>query len=308
MTLKTSLQKVKSLLKKKLEYLVSSRPTAVNLSDAANKLTEIVINSAATAKEANQVFQAYLEAVEIMLQDDIASNKAIGSYGSSFIHNQKYFKKLSVLTHCNTGSLATAGYGTALGAIGSLHADRVLESAYSTETRPFNQNYFRLVPSGARLAKSRLMAFELVHEKIPATLIADYVVALMKAGRVGAERVSANGLLPEANDDFGNATFFSIISQLNGICTDKVKTHKGSRQKQLQKAVFNAFYTKNGQEMEIHKMRLRFATKILTHDINIHIEEMSDEAHAFAKKHTDKQAKQNLIRDAVVKRKKAQDS
>ncbi|GJT50193.1 hypothetical protein Tco_0976350 [Tanacetum coccineum] len=52
-------------------------------------------------------------------------------------------------------------------------------------------------------------------------------------------------------------------------------------------------------------MRLRFATKILTHDINIHIEKMSDEAHAFAKKHTDKQAKQNLIRDAVVKRKKS---
>ena len=76
----------------------------------------------------------------------------------------------------------------------------------------------------------------------------------------------------------------------------------------VEKAVFNAFYTRNGQEMEIHKMRLRFSTKILTHDINIHREKMSDKAHAFAKKHTDKQVKQNLIRDAVVKRKKAQDS
>ncbi|KAL8189088.1 hypothetical protein R6Q57_029349 [Mikania cordata] len=176
-----------SFLKKKLEYLVSSRPTAVNLSDAATKLTEIVMNSAATATDAKQVFHAYIEAAEIMLEDDVASNKAIGSYGSSFIQNQKKdLKKLSVLTHCNTGSLATAGYGTALGVIRALHADGVLESAYCTETRPFNQG-------------SRLTAFELVHEKIPATLITDSAAAaLMKTGRVhavvvGADRVAANG-------------------------------------------------------------------------------------------------------------------
>ncbi|KAK9071189.1 hypothetical protein SSX86_009757 [Deinandra increscens subsp. villosa] len=176
-----------SFLEKKLEYLVSSRPTAVNLSDAATKLTEIVMNSAETATEANQVFQAYIDAAEIMLEDDVASNKAIGSYGSSLIQNQKKdLKKLSVLTHCNTGSLATAGYGTALGVIRALHADGVLESAYCTETRPFNQG-------------SRLTAFELVHDKIPATLIADSAAAaLMKTGRVhavivGADRVAANG-------------------------------------------------------------------------------------------------------------------
>ncbi|XP_071698005.1 methylthioribose-1-phosphate isomerase [Rutidosis leptorrhynchoides] len=176
-----------SFLKNKLDYLVSSRPTAVNLSDAATKLTEIVMNSAATANDASQVFQAYIEAAEIMLEDDVASNKAIGSNGSSFIQNQrKDLPKLSVLTHCNTGSLATAGYGTALGVIRALHADGVLESAYCTETRPFNQG-------------SRLTAFELVHDKIPATLIADSAAAaLMKAGRVhavivGADRVAANG-------------------------------------------------------------------------------------------------------------------
>lgn len=176
-----------SFLINKLEYLVSSRPTAVNLSDAATKLIEIVMKSATTATDANQVFQAYIKAAEIMLEDDVASNKAIGSYGSSFIQNQrKDFEKLSVLTHCNTGSLATAGYGTALGVIRALHADGVLERAYCTETRPFNQG-------------SRLTAFELVHDKIPATLIADSAAAaLMKAGRVhavivGADRVAANG-------------------------------------------------------------------------------------------------------------------
>ncbi|CAI0397379.1 unnamed protein product [Linum tenue] len=128
-----------------------------------------------------------------MLEEDVASNKAIGSYGAQFIQNYlKGCKSFSVLTHCNTGrllsfsTLATAGYGTALGVIRALHSGGVLERAFCTETRPFNQG-------------SRLTAFELVHEKIPATLIADSAAAaLMKEGRVsavivGADRVAANG-------------------------------------------------------------------------------------------------------------------
>ncbi|KAI9192017.1 hypothetical protein LWI28_016990 [Acer negundo] len=176
-----------SFLGNKLEYLVSSRPTAVNLSDAATKLKEIITKAVATASEPNTVFQAYIEAAEIMLEDDVASNKAIGSYGAKFLQHQlKHTQRLSVLTHCNTGSLATAGYGTALGVIRALHTEGVLERAFCTETRPFNQG-------------SRLTAFELVHDKIPATLIADSAAAaLMKDGRVGAvivgaDRVAANG-------------------------------------------------------------------------------------------------------------------
>ncbi|XVF48873.1 hypothetical protein PTKIN_Ptkin03bG0223100 [Pterospermum kingtungense] len=173
----------------KLDYLVSSRPTAVNLSDAAIKLKEIISKAASTATVPGSVFQAYVEAAEIMLDDDVATNKAIGSHGASFLrHQQKNSNRFSVLTHCNTGSLATAGYGTALGVIRALHAEGVLERAYCTETRPFNQG-------------SRLTAFELVHEKIPATLIADSAAAaLMKEGRVsavivGADRVASNGTL-----------------------------------------------------------------------------------------------------------------
>ncbi|KAJ7979228.1 Methylthioribose-1-phosphate isomerase [Quillaja saponaria] len=175
-----------SFLKKKLEYLVSSRPTAVNLADASTKLKEVILKTAATTSEASNVFQAYIEAAEIMLTDDVASNKAIGSYGAGFLLNQKKSLKLSVLTHCNTGSLATAGYGTALGVIRALHTGGDLERAYCTETRPFNQG-------------SRLTAFELVHDNIPATLIVDSAVgALMKARRVdavvvGADRVASNG-------------------------------------------------------------------------------------------------------------------
>ncbi|CAN1171057.1 Methylthioribose-1-phosphate isomerase [Linum perenne] len=176
-----------SFLSAKLEYLVSSRPTAVNLSDAATKLKDVIGKAVAGASEASNVFQAYVEAAEAMLEEDVASNKAIGSYGAQFIQNRLNGRTgFSVLTHCNTGSLATAGYGTALGVIRALHSGGVLERAYCTETRPFNQG-------------SRLTAFELVHEKIPATLIADSAAAaLMKEGRVnavivGADRVAANG-------------------------------------------------------------------------------------------------------------------
>ncbi|CAA3011878.1 methylthioribose-1-phosphate isomerase [Olea europaea subsp. europaea] len=176
-----------SFLSNKLEYLISSRPTAVNLSDAATKLKDIIQKAASNASEAQTVFQAYIKAAEVMLEDDVASNKAIGSYGARFLQKQHNdSEKLSILTHCNTGSLATAGYGTALGVIRALHADGVLGRAFCTETRPFNQG-------------SRLTAFELVHDNIPATLIADSAAAaLMKTGKVnavivGADRVAANG-------------------------------------------------------------------------------------------------------------------
>ncbi|CAN6451445.1 unnamed protein product [Victoria cruziana] len=176
-----------SYLIEKLEYLVSSRPTAVNLSDAATKLKNVVSVAADRSEKAEYVFQAYTEAAEIMLIDDVADNKAIGSHGACFLRDRlKNSKKVSILTHCNTGSLATAGHGTALGVIRTLHAEGILEKAFCTETRPFNQG-------------SRLTAFELVYDKIPATLIADSAAsALMKEGRVdavivGADRIAANG-------------------------------------------------------------------------------------------------------------------
>ncbi|KAH0453128.1 hypothetical protein IEQ34_017452 [Dendrobium chrysotoxum] len=196
-----------SFLVKKLEYLVSSRPTAVNLSDAATKLQNLVLKTAETAAEAKFVIQSfywsfvialelanklfiiltYIDAAENMLTDDVNTNKAIGFHGANDIQsNLNDSKRISILTHCNTGSLATAGYGTALGVIRALHANGTLETAFCTETRPFNQG-------------SRLTAFELVHDKIPATLIADSAAAsLMKAGRVGAvivgaDRIAANG-------------------------------------------------------------------------------------------------------------------
>uniref|UniRef100_A0A0D9V0G1 Methylthioribose-1-phosphate isomerase n=1 Tax=Leersia perrieri TaxID=77586 RepID=A0A0D9V0G1_9ORYZ len=208
-----------AFVSEKLEYLVSSRPTAVNLSDAARKLQSLVSRTAESEKDAKTIFQlavanlkpeggvhksvvffcevqlevlnyhfinAYIDAAETMLVDDVADNKAIGLHGAEFLKQKLGNKHISVLTHCNTGSLATAGYGTALGVIRALHSGEILEKAFCTETRPFNQG-------------SRLTAFELVHDKIPATLVADSAAAaLMKNGCiqaiiVGADRIAANG-------------------------------------------------------------------------------------------------------------------
>jgi methylthioribose-1-phosphate isomerase len=176
-----------SFLQKRLEFLVSSRPTAVNLSDAATKLNDVVLKATNDMSKPEAIFQAYVEAAEGMLIDDIDTNKAIGSNGAKFILSQtQKCHNLHVLTHCNTGSLATAGYGTALGVIRALHSEGLLETAFCTETRPYNQG-------------SRLTAYELIHDHIPAVLIADSAAAaLQKSGRVdaiivGADRIAENG-------------------------------------------------------------------------------------------------------------------
>ena len=183
-------------IKSRLAYLMTSRPTAVNLGDAVRKLSKIIESAAATSSEEG-IMHAYVQAAEKMLVDDVSDNKAIGDYGARWIteHTMAGSKRrtnkkceLKILTHCNTGSLATAGYGTALGVIRSLGAADMLTQAYCSETRPYNQG-------------SRLTAYELVHDKIPATLITDSMAAslLAKEGEalaaivVGADRVAANG-------------------------------------------------------------------------------------------------------------------
>lgn len=185
-------------IKSRLAYLVTSRPTAVNLADAVRKLSKVV-DSAARASTTTEmsIMLAYIQAAERMLIDDVSDNKAIGDHGARWIlaHTPAGLKRsadktseLKILTHCNTGSLATAGYGTALGVVRSLRAADMLTQAYCSETRPYNQG-------------SRLTAYELVHDKIPATLITDSMAAslLFKEGDslaaivVGADRVAANG-------------------------------------------------------------------------------------------------------------------
>ncbi|KAL5363739.1 Methylthioribose-1-phosphate isomerase [Aspergillus floccosus] len=182
---------VQTFVTEKLRYLVSSRPTAVNLSDAARKLEVVVAESArAPGATGKTVAAAFIQAAEEMLVKDVEDNKKIGEHGAQWILKNALERhgKATVLTHCNTGSLATSGYGTALGVIRSLASADSLQHAFCTETRPYNQG-------------SRLTAFELVHDALPATLITDSMAAALLASQkagvnaivVGADRVAANG-------------------------------------------------------------------------------------------------------------------
>jgi methylthioribose-1-phosphate isomerase len=173
----------------KLKYLEGSRPTAVNLFEASAKLQHLIRRSFNDHSTVDDVIKGYTNAAKQMLIDDVNDNKAIGDYGAKWLIKQNpSLPKFKVLTHCNTGSLATAGYGTALGVIRSLSAAGVLEHAYCTETRPYNQG-------------SRLTAYELVFENIPSTLITDSMASalfkkengLIRAVIVGADRVARNG-------------------------------------------------------------------------------------------------------------------
>jgi methylthioribose-1-phosphate isomerase len=192
----------------RLDHLVSARPTAVNLSQAANALKGIVLSTKAQSPE--ELIAEVVGYAENMLEHDITDNKNIGEHGSEWIRKELGLKdgeKISVLTICNTGSLATAGYGTALGIIRSLHSQGVLNHAYCLETRPYNQG-------------SRLTAYELVYEQIPATLVTDSMAgALLRATPdiklvvVGADRVAANG---DTANKIGTYQL-STLSRVHGV-------------------------------------------------------------------------------------------
>ncbi|KAI5783534.1 hypothetical protein EDC01DRAFT_618784 [Geopyxis carbonaria] len=180
-----SAEAVKNFIFEKLEYLLQSRPTAVNLADAVTKLKGITAEPSISGKT---IIEKYIQAAERMLADDVKDNRSIGNHGAQFILDNDSEKSVAVLTHCNTGSLATAGYGTALGIIRALYSRDALQHAYCTETRPYNQG-------------SRLTAYELTQDfpEGMSTLITDSMAASLMQQRkisaviVGADRVARNG-------------------------------------------------------------------------------------------------------------------
>ena len=159
-----------------LDGLAESRPTAVNLFWALDRM-RIAIAAIAPGESPVPALLALAEAIHA---EDIAANRAMGELGADLIGDAA-----GVLTHCNTGALATGGYGTALGVIRSL-SRRARLDVFATETRPWSQG-------------ARLTAWELSQDRIPATLIADSAAGmLMRRNRVqwvivGADRIAANG-------------------------------------------------------------------------------------------------------------------
>lgn len=179
-----SFDELKNFVYTKLNFLCESRPTAVNLFKMAEDIKNLFIQN--NSNNVQELKNFLIKFSEKMFIDDINTNKSIGEYGAKIIIENTNKKILNILTHCNTGSLATAGYGTALGIIRSLQSKNKINKVFATETRPYNQG-------------ARLTAYELVYENIPSTLITDSTVSfLMKtksidAVIVGADRVASNG-------------------------------------------------------------------------------------------------------------------
>lgn len=157
-----------------IELLAKSRPTAVNLFWALEQMKVTL------AQQQINPLGGILACATRIHEEDIAANYKMGELGADLLADAR-----GVLTHCNTGALATGGYGTALGVIRSAYKRHPLK-VYADETRPWLQG-------------ARLTAWELNQERIPVTLIADSAAAwLMKSGAidwivVGADRITANG-------------------------------------------------------------------------------------------------------------------
>jgi methylthioribose-1-phosphate isomerase len=168
-------------LEKVATMLRATRPTAVNLFWAISRATQVAYETLGTVED---IRKALLEAAQALQLEDLRTCQAIGDHGLKVLPDKP--QKLTLLTHCNAGALATGGYGTALGVVRSAWREGRLNRVFADETRP-------------RLQGAKLTTWECVQEGIPVTLITDSMAAhcmkqgLIDAVVVGADRITANG-------------------------------------------------------------------------------------------------------------------
>ncbi len=177
----------------------ATRPTAVNLFWAIGRMRRVFANNKHRSLE---TLRALMEREALAIQEeDIIANKRLGKFGAALIEDG-----WTVITYCNAGALATAGYGTALGVIRAAIEEGKRVKVYCSETRPFLQG-------------ARLTAWELRKERIPTTLITDNMVGhFMKRGEincavVGADRVAANG---DVANKIGTYTM-AVLANRHGV-------------------------------------------------------------------------------------------
>jgi len=181
------------------DLIGKTRPTAVNLFWAIRRMQEKF--ERLRVRPIAQIKQEIIEESKRMHAEDIAANRAMGRHGATLMPSEG-----GVLTHCNAGALATAGYGTALGVIRAAIEQGKKIHVYADETRPFLQG-------------SRLTAWELMKDGIPTTVISDNMAgAMMKQGKigaivVGADRIAANG---DVANKIGTYTV-AVLAKENGI-------------------------------------------------------------------------------------------
>ncbi|MBS4912785.1 MAG: S-methyl-5-thioribose-1-phosphate isomerase [Veillonella sp.] len=170
----------KSLFLEYSEELKNTRPTAVNLAWAIDRIVNRIVYQADSISEVISLIEAEATAIEL---EDVQLNKCMAKAGATLFEGQE---NIRILTHCNAGALATAGLGTALGVVRELHQNGQLKRVYADETRPLLQG-------------ARLTAFELHRDGIPVTLLTDNMAAyamqqgLIDAVIVGADRITTAG-------------------------------------------------------------------------------------------------------------------
>ena len=194
-------------IREKMAYLKSSRPTAVNLSNALNEFDQKMIEAleacVGDSDKKKVLCKTVLDYSEFMLDRDVSDNKAIGKFGAEAILEETGKEKINLVTICNTGSLATAGYGTALGVARSLQEMEKLESISALETRPYNQG-------------SRLTAFEILEEKMPGgQLICDSSAGALMQVRILVERSSQSLEFPFSIFYYSSSIICDDISKQN---------------------------------------------------------------------------------------------
>src|SRR5512140_2241122 len=159
--------------------MASTRPTAVNLFWAIDRIKKFVL--ASRNRSIEEIRGMLVEESQRMHDEDIETNRRLGAYGSVFVADED-----TIITHCNAGSIATAGYGTAEGVMRAAVEEGKKIHVYVDETRPVLQG-------------ARLTAWELMQENIPCTLITDNMAGyfmfrdMVDLALVGADRIAANG-------------------------------------------------------------------------------------------------------------------
>jgi methylthioribose-1-phosphate isomerase len=182
-----------------LSTLSKTRPTAVNLFWALERMRKVYTENRSRGIESLK--RLLREEAQKIYKEDIAANKQLGKFGAGLLRDAR-----QVMTHCNAGALATAGYGTALGVIRALKESGKPVAVWVNETRPFLQG-------------ARLTAWELKKEKIPATLVTDSMAGYLMQNRkvdavvVGCDRVAANG---DVANKIGTYPI-AVLAQRHGI-------------------------------------------------------------------------------------------
>jgi methylthioribose-1-phosphate isomerase len=197
----TGTQKFAAELQKICDLMAGTRPTAVNLFWAIERMRHAFAAAVQAGQSVDQLKDVLDREAQAIHDEDVANCRALGAFGAGVVPAEA-----QILTHCNAGALATAGYGTALGVVrGAVEAGKAV-AVFADETRPFMQG-------------ARLTAWELMRDGIDTTIITDNMSAsLMRQGKVnfvvvGADRIAANGDTANKIGTYGVA----VLAREHGI-------------------------------------------------------------------------------------------